>query len=212
MDIEKVHEKAKNLMIKNRIRISRESGYSYYHGTRVANLAVTLRKHLFPDITGYDDIIKAAGYFHDAGKGMNPHNVYGALIAREALKDMCTEEELDLICEIIVNHCNKGAPNDDHFTSKLIQDADGIDWIGANGVWIDLYHQVTSDIPSQEYVLSRKDMIEVQDGEDAVFNYEISKQIFIDRIRYRNEFVRRLASEAVGEVYKPGLFGLEDTV
>jgi hypothetical protein len=126
MDIVKVQEKAKNLMVKNRIRISRESGYSYYHGTRVANLAVTLRKHLFPDVTGYDDIIKAAGYFHDAGKGMNPHNIYGAVIAREALKEMCTPDELNLICEIITNHCNKGTPNEDHFTSKLIQDADEV--------------------------------------------------------------------------------------
>jgi HD superfamily phosphodiesterase len=98
MEIEKVHEKARNLMIKNRIRVSRESGYSYYHGIRVANLAITLRKHLFPEKCEFDDIIKAAGYFHDIAKGIEPHDKYGAVLTREALSDMCSKEELDLIC------------------------------------------------------------------------------------------------------------------
>lgn len=207
MDIEKVHEKAKTLMLKSRIRVSRESGYSYYHGTRVANLAITLRKHLFSNLSEYDDIIKAAGYFHDIAKGLNPHNQYGAVLAKEALKDMCTEEELNLVCEIIVNHCNKGKPNNDHFSSKLIQDADAIDWIGANGVWIDLYDKANKDISSVEYVTSYKD-IEEDNGENSIFNYAISKQIFIDRIKYKNEFIRRLTKEAMGEIYKPEIFGI----
>ncbi|MDF2543150.1 MAG: hypothetical protein K0S47_2868 [Herbinix sp.] len=206
MNIEKVHEKAKSLMIKNRVRISRESGYSYYHGTRVANLAITLRNYLFPEIYEFDDIIYAAGYFHDIGKGFEPHNKYGAALAKEALRDLCTNEELDLICEIILNHCNKGGSNNDHFTSKLIQDADGIDWIGANGVWIDLYHKANIDMSSMEYIDTFKEPHDT--GENAKFNYDITKQIFIDRMKYKNEFILRLSKEAIGEIYIPQRFGL----
>ena len=57
MDIERAHEMARKLMIKNRVRVSRESGYSYYHGIRVANIAITLQKHLFPKKCEFDDII-----------------------------------------------------------------------------------------------------------------------------------------------------------
>lgn len=204
MNINEIQEKAKSLMIKSRIRLTRETGYSYFHGLRVANLAVILRKHLFPNITEYDDIIRVAGFFHDIAKNIEPHSHYGAILTREALMDMCTKEELDLICECIINHEKKGIPNNYHFTSRLIQDADAIDWMGANNIWIELYAHVTNNSTSEDYLKS----IDYFEGESAIFNYDISKKIFLDRIKFRNEYTKRIMKELSGEIYNSEKFGL----
>lgn len=206
MDINKVQEIAKSLMSKRRIRISRETGYSYYHGLRVAKLAIALRKQLFPDLDEYDQIIQAAGFFHDIAKGIEPHGHYGAILTKEALKDVCYKKELDLICECVNNHEKKGIPNNNfHFTSKLIQDADGLDWMGANNIWIEFYAQVTSNTTSEDYLK----VVNFFEGDNAVFNYDISKQIFLDRIKFRNDFTQRIKKELSGEIYLPEKFGLK---
>jgi len=202
MDIQAVLQKAEELMINRRIRISRERGYSYNHGIRVAKIALTLRRQLFPKQAEYDDIITAAGYFHDIGKGIEPHNRYGAVLTREALGDICTEDELNLICEIVENHNNKNNVHDNHFTSKLIQDADSVEWTGSNCVWLELYYYITQNATSLDYIAEIRPY---HKPEQMIFNYDLSKRIFIDRVKYQSEFIKRINSEARDEIY-----GLED--
>ena len=79
-------------------------GAAYFHGMRVANGVIELRKRLFED-DSMDDVLRCAGMFHDIGKGIEPHNHTGAVLVRDLLKDEMAETELDQVCRLISAHC-----------------------------------------------------------------------------------------------------------
>src|SRR5690606_18666887 len=100
----KINEIALKVMGKRKAHLSREKGFIYYHGQRVAKLSLNIRKELFPDDASHDDIIYTAALFHDVAKGIEPHHIHGSTLIRTLLGEACTEEELDKISEIIKHH------------------------------------------------------------------------------------------------------------
>jgi uncharacterized protein len=53
----------------------RGKGYVFYHGQRVANLALSLRKSLFTEDSSDDDIIYVGALFNDIERESEDHNI-----------------------------------------------------------------------------------------------------------------------------------------
>ncbi len=108
--------------------IDREIGSVYYHGARVAKGVIYLRKNILPDDVSMDDTLRVAAMFHDLSKGIEPHARYGAVLAREALREEVDPATLDTVCALIAAHCDRqpGSGKYDDY-ALLLQDADLID-------------------------------------------------------------------------------------
>ena len=104
MDLAAIKELAWQSMGERITHPQREKGFIYYHGQRVAAIALQLRELICPGDESYDQVILVGGWFHDVGKGLEPHWEYGALIAREMLKEHCSPRELEQIVEIVQGH------------------------------------------------------------------------------------------------------------
>lgn len=190
-------------MIDRKVHINREKGGAFYHGERVAQTALYLRKIILPDDTAKDDILTVASWFHDIGKGLEPHNKYGAVIATEALIDLCSEKELHEIVDLIEHHCTRCPQCNDYSDYvKLLQDADILDHYGTFTIWMDFLHSAHEGKTVEQtfsYNLDEWDShcLKVKN----LLNYEISKTIFDEKVAFINEFYARFRIEGTGGVY-----------
>ena len=101
---------AAKLMKNRKEHRERERGFIYYHGKRVGNSAVELRKLIIPDDASHDDALRLSGMFHDVGKGLSPHAQYGSVIFPEAIKDFVSDEALIHQCaDMIAHHSSSGS-------------------------------------------------------------------------------------------------------
>ena len=75
MDMENIAHIAFDNMARRKANPSREKGYIFYHGQRMAKMAMNLCDKL----DYHDDrrVIYVAALFHDIAKGLNPHNEMG---------------------------------------------------------------------------------------------------------------------------------------
>lgn len=188
-------------MGKRKIHTKREKGYLYYHGKRVASLALNLRQTIFPEHPFKDEIIYAAGLFHDVGKGIMSHNETGAVLVKEILKEECSLDELEEISEIVLMHNQRGGLDELSFPIKIVQDADALDHLGIMEVWGRFIKSAFDDEPMEKVLEFWSDS-----GYDkyikkyrSEFNYQLSKQIYVDKIEFHEEFVERFAMEVRGQ-------------
>ena len=96
MDLEKIKQILFCEMHDKVTWLGEKSG-KYYHGERVAELALTLKSYILPDDDGkHDDIIKVAGWFHDImnGTGTDNHALTGAEKTKILLAEHCSEYEI----------------------------------------------------------------------------------------------------------------------
>ncbi|WP_026477672.1 HD domain-containing protein [Alkaliphilus transvaalensis] len=200
MDLIKIKEIATKQLANRKERSNRERGYTYRHGERVASLAILLRKMISNDGSN-DDIIRVASWFHDISKGVEPHGKYGAIVAREILNEYCSQSDLDRICEIIKNHQIRLKENIYPEYIKIVQDADILDHFGNIGIWITFFDHACVD-KSVDEVIGHY-------GEDFVvhvakmrelLNYDISKEIFDDKINNTLAFISDLSVEVSGGI------------
>jgi uncharacterized protein len=199
MDLEKITHIAFDNMAHRKAHPSREKGFIFYHGHRMAKMAMGLCEKL-----GYDgdrEVIYVAALFHDIAKGLNPHNEMGAYITRELLKDECPEHRLNQICAIIHNHVDKGRPDHYDDPAKIVQDVDVLDHVGALEPWMAVFwaanHNETID-----YVLR----FERSERETHIarmrhkLNYVISKTIFDERRTIETDYFQALDNAHQGEL------------
>ena len=201
MDFERLEALAFQAMGKRKSHLEREIGHVYYHGRRVANSVILLRKQLFPNDASHDEILRCAGLFHDVGKGIEPHARTGASLARQLLVQELTAQELDEVCKIISVHDDRHPESDLHSQwVKLLQDADHLDHFGSQGLWLSFTYRA--------YV-GQKDMMELpafyeSEWEDSIprtrahLNFERSKEIFDEKIEYERQVIRRVKLEGEG--------------
>ncbi len=183
----------------------RETGFIYYHGQRVAKIAVQLRQLLLPDDHSHDQELTVAGYFHDIAKGIEPHSVYGAVLVREILADHCTREQIERIAELIHYHPFRDPDKDYNDWIKIIQDADIIDHMGVVDIWVEFHYQAHLDEPLSDAVrFYENDFRPLAARMRGQLNYGISRQIFDDRYRFVMDFVNRMKVEADGVIYNLG--------
>ncbi|MBN1685449.1 MAG: HD domain-containing protein [Spirochaetales bacterium] len=202
MNLDIVRKIAAENMGSRRSHLDREPGYVLHHGQRTANLTGEIMNRITggPDV--FDPVLYAGALFHDIGKGFAAHNETGAELAAGLLKDVCAPGELDRICHIVRNHClrKQGLELDDGILA--VQDADMIDHFGTQGVWLDFLHRgykhdtqlATVRLwDSDEFRNHVRDMREL-------LNFELSKELFDDRIEFQEGFLARLKMESEGRV------------
>jgi len=209
MDLPALQALAGQLLKPRKAHIDREKGGIYYHGQRVANTALLLRRAILPEDRGHDDILTAAGWFHDIAKDIKPHGHYGAVLAREALRPHCSAEELDEICGMISLHCERKAnDNGCSLWVKLLQDADMLDHFGSYILWQDIWRSASQEGTWPEMAFyDEAHWAAFCAKHRALLNYPLSQTIFDEKIAFINAVYARMQAECMGEIV-----GLEDFI
>lgn len=200
MDFEKLDKLAFKYMGQKKSHQAREMGAAYYHGRRVANGVIELRKRLFAD-DSMDDILRCAGMFHDIGKGIEPHSHTGAILVRELLKDELSESKLEQVCRLIAAHCDRQPQTDAHsWDEKLLQDADMLDHYGSQGIWMSVsyYAYTTQQEMDQVPAFYQRDFPDQIAKCRNLLNYDISKTIFNDKVSFEMQIAERMEIEKNG--------------
>ncbi|MDR0948636.1 MAG: HD domain-containing protein [Lachnospiraceae bacterium] len=201
MDLHKIKELMTQLMQDRYQHPDRGLGDAFFHCERVAKLAVDLRKQIFPNDDSHDEILTVAGWFHDMGKGSPEHARFGAVMAREALHDFCSSDELDEICEIIRYHDDRGHSEYSPWV-KLHQDADVLDHHGTYFIWCSLsYRAWRHEGNISKFAGEQLDIYNYKTKILKLINYDFSRSICEEKLDYQNAFWERLKAEANGEMY-----------
>ena len=202
MDLVKIRQRAYELMGKRKAHLEREVGGIYYHGQRTAKIAITLRKHILPDDKSKDDLIRAAAYFHDCAKGIETHSTYGTAVARKALEDLTTEDELDFICHLIGKH--QFRRNNDENTSdyvKILQDADLLDHFGVYEIWMNIQYSAHTNGSMEDTMKFYEEHHNAFVEKNRKFiNYDISKRIYDEKIEFEKRYIERFKIEGSGGI------------
>ena len=202
MDFQKLDRIAFRLMGKRKSHLEREVGAAYFHGKRTGKGAVELRKRLFPEDDSMDEILLCAGMFHDMCKGLEPHSDNAAFLCRKVLAEELTAEEMEQVCRLIAAH-DKRHPGTDVNTvwEQLLQDADILDHYGSQGIWMSntyyVYHGQREMAALGEFYFDEWDK---QCQMDRVkLNFDLSKQIFDEKVAFEASVIRRMLQEADGK-------------
>ena len=100
MELEKIKQVAEERLKNSRSHVWKELGNKYYHGERVARLALELRRRVIPGDNSHDDILTAAAWLHDIANGLSSdHAAEGARLVRGLIPDFCTPQELDAMAQ-----------------------------------------------------------------------------------------------------------------
>lgn len=203
MDLEKV----KQILFDEtyeKVHWNGEKSGKYYHGERVAELALTLKTYILPEDDGsHDDIIKVAGWFHDITNGTPNHSFTGAEQTKLLLAEHCSEYEMCEIYDILYRHDDRTSDrNEFSIYAKIHQDADFIDHFG------------TYDILLRFFCASRDSMNIIEQIEDMKYryenlytqfedelNYDISKKIYREKIEFYRQFTERFSIEGTGGIW-----------
>lgn len=201
MDFKRLDTIAQKAMKRRKSHVEREVGAAYFHGLRVANGAVALRRRLTEDAS-MDDLLRAAGMFHDVAKGIEPHDETGAALTEWLLRDELTEDELRTVCRLIREH-DRRRPGTDENTlwEKILQDADILDHYGGQGVWMSCtwYAYNGQQEMAQLPVFYETDWPGQIEKHRALLNFPESKKIFDEKCAFERSVARRMAAEAQGE-------------
>lgn len=188
--------------LKNRpSQMFRERGNKFYHGQRVGNLVRYLCEKLKYD--GDVDVLVVAAWFHDISNGMieyEKHEKLGAEKTREALRGLCSDCELEQICNVILVHDHRGMEDLDS-ASMILQDADLLDHFGTFSIWQDFQEALKNNrsmAETAEFMMRNCDCDYYSTGER--FNFDISRKIYAEKVTFIQAFAERLAIEGDGGV------------
>ena len=187
----------------DKIAWSGEKSGKYYHGERVAKLALTLKKYILPDDDGsHDDIITVAGWFHDISNGEENHALVGAEKTKVLLGEYCTEYEMREIYDIMYRHDDRFSDRAEFSVyAKLQQDADHFDHFGTYNIWMGFVRRATRGGTIIEAIEGLKECQKEFEVYREQFNFGISTKIFDDRIEFFNDFVDRFSIEGIGGIW-----------
>jgi uncharacterized protein len=201
LDLIKISNLAYELMKDRKAQPDRETGYIYYHGERVSKLSIRLRKRLLPNDNSYDEYMIIASLFHDIGKGFKPHEKYGAILVKDILREYCSSNEIDKISELINYH--QGPRKDENLSDyiKIIQDADILDRFGTMQIWLDFHDSAIKDLPIKLTLdFYKKEFQMYANYMRNLLNFDLSIEIFDEKIKYIASFIDRLNIEADGNI------------
>ncbi len=173
----------------------REAGYLYCHGLRAAKIALDLADAVDEAGAVDRDVLFAGALFHDVAKGQKPHARIGAEMIRTLLAPVCTPAELGAVADLVRRHNKRG--DVDTTALKLLQDADTLDHVGAQQVWMTFqwvaYHEQ-----------SQKDALAWIRGEQNRYwldtlrerlHFDISRERFAQRVALSEAFFEALERE-----------------
>lgn len=201
MDIEKLRQIACDNMAERRSHDFKERGNKYYHGQRVAKLALTLRPRVTDDASK-DELISASAFFHDICNGQPEHGTRGAEATRELIKDACSPEDCDAIFAIVGAHDKRVPGGGDYdFATKLVQDADILDHYGVYSIWMEFVYAIHNDKTLdgvRDYMLNVWPQVYQKDL--GRLNYDVSRAILDEKAEFGDAFAARFAKEINGEL------------
>jgi len=202
MDLVKIKQVALDEM-SEKVHWSGEKSGKYYHGERVAKLALTLKKYILQDDGKHDDIITVAGWFHDIMNGVSDnHALDGADRTKILLAEYCSEHEMQAIYEIIYRHDDRYS-NRDEFSiyAKIQQDADHLDHFGIPAIWTQFLYAHNNRV----IVEAIEEMNDWQEELDTKYehelNFDISKKIFREKVEFYRLFAERFSIEGTGGIW-----------
>ena len=200
MDLSVLKEQAWQVMGKRYSHPDREPGYAFYHGQRVGKIALQLRELIFPGEEDFDDVILVGAWFHDVGKGIEPHWEYGALICEQLLCNYCAPLQLEQITEIVRGHTLRKQKEYPHYV-KLVQDADILDHFGSQEIWLNFWHSAYRRQALEHSLQFYSDhYVEHVEKVRGLLNYEQSVEYFDEKDSFVREFVERFRREGSGEL------------
>ena len=202
MELYRIKEVAVERLKSSRSHGWKELGNKYFHGERVARLAVELRKRIFPGNDSHDDILTAAAWLHDIANGCSgDHAAEGARIVRELISGFCSSGELDEICGIIAVHDDRSARRVYSDWVRLHQDADHLDHFGAYDVWmVSLWtlEQGGSVLDAADYLAHGRNA--EMPRYRSELNFELSRRILDEKAEFQRRFGERLLIEGRGDI------------
>lgn len=202
MDMVTIQELAFKHLANRKAHNEREKGFIYYHGQRVANIAIELRKLILPDNQEHDQELLVAAYFHDIAKGIEPHSQYGAILVAEILKDHCNTQELSFITELVRYHQIRDKTKNYHDFIKILQDADVLDHVGVVEIWMNFqYNAHTGGTLDDALSYYKGEYVDLAKSMRNVLNYSVSQDIFDEKQQFLSDFIARLAVEAKGNIF-----------
>lgn len=182
--------------MKNRkAHLNREKGFIYYHGQRGSKSVITLRKLVTEDAS-HDDALRIAGMFHDIGKGIEPHNETGAVLARHLLADALPQALLEEVVHLIWAHTQR--QRSDRW-ENLLQDADLVDHFGTIDVGMTFQYGAYTEGGMAESL----DWWQTQAGghfekHRQLLHFDAARAEYDSRIAYTRQFAERFARELDG--------------
>jgi uncharacterized protein len=202
LNLEEIRRIASENMANRRSHLEREPGHIFHHGLRTANLAGEIIARVDGEMNVFDPVLYTGALFHDVGKGFAAHNEAGADIARRLLDGVCAPADLDRVCEIIQFHCIRKHGLDLNTGVLAVQDADMIDHFGTQEIWLSFLFQAYSH-GNQGDVIAYWDSDEFKKRTAKLrdlLNFDVSKTIYDDRVKFQESFHARLKLEGEGRV------------
>lgn len=202
MDIKKIDQIALETMSKRKAHVERERGFIYNHGRRVAALSLSLYSKIESAEKALEETIYAGALFHDVGKGIGSHGHTGAVLVKDLLKDCCTSSELESISEIVRLH-NKRGQKELPDMIKIVQDADILDHMGTQEIWMSfLYSSYADKDPDYAIDFWNSDFFKSHiSGARELLNFDISKSVYDERLDFELKFIERFIIESKGEIF-----------
>ena len=206
LDFVKLDQLAQDLMKNRKAHLDREIGSVYYHGRRVAALALELRRQIVPGDDSMDETLRLAGMFHDVGKGIEPHEAYGATIMRQAVEELVPPEQALRASRMIENHPDRRPQEDVHDVwTRLLQDADLLDHMGTYGLWMDIQYQAHHHLCVDDHLEYLNGHVEEYFAyHRAQLNFPLSIEEYDRRGELVLDYWKRLQVEAEGRLLVAG--------
>jgi uncharacterized protein len=208
VNLEEIRKIASDNMMSRRSHLEREPGYIYYHGLRTANLAAEILNKVEKRGNGrgptFDPVLYTGALFHDIGKGFVSHHETGAELARRLLDGVCSDNELDRICDITRFHCIRKSGFDLDKEILAVQDADIIDHFGTQEIWLNFLNRGYKHEGQLEAIrFWDSDFFRDHTAKlRSLLNFEISKKLYDDRLEFQRLFLDRFKLEAEGLIPK----------
>ena len=177
----------------------REPGYIFYHGERTARMCGELLELVVGEDAEFGDEVFAAAVFHDVGKGFDEHHLVGAEIAVRLLSGLMDPTEIESIKNIVSHHCLRDPARAESIEVALVQDADMIDHFGTQEIWLRLSRCIGEKRSAADFASewSGAGTAESRIRCRELLNFDVSKKIYDERIKYADEFMNRFAAESV---------------
>lgn len=197
MRYEPINEIAKKILIR-KINAESESAMLYSHGLRVGKLSKNMASAL--GVAFRPEVLYIAALFHDCAVGL-PEYIENAWLAREALKDAIDASLLGEVCELIELK-ETGFIDDVPELICVMRDADTLDKLGTKAIWTHFGYCHSADMTIEDSLAyyEQGDFERRMSKERKTLYFELSKDIFDQRVSFCLEFAQRMRLENDGNL------------
>ena len=193
--------------VKNELK-EESSGHSYWHNQRVANLAVMIGKKEKANL----EVLELAGWLHDVGvkEGRKDHEIRGAKMAKQILESLNVESFIvKQVVECVKNH-RYSTGKARNLETRIIQDADRLDVMGAIGVarifafsgrYKQMFHDGEIRSDPKKYIKTGFSRTIIEHFYDKIFllpnllHTNTAKKMGQARIKFAKQFVKQFLLE-----------------